>query len=612
MIEILRNTALNIIKQCIRQSIKLPVCLAAVLCGSFISFLAGQHLDFSSGRFNNSGASGKSPTPLESVQLGMPTATPSFLFPPVASYSDTTPANAELTRPDQLNLACLYEESEDTSQPSDSMAGKLYKKLAIKDSQWISGIFDLYNYTPEQAASLLGLPAEAVTTPYGLIKEFKHIQVHFYNGDGQEVSGISNTRSIISMANILCYYGALDSMEALEAYTSKLWENSHSYQVHMGGIYYCDGSCRPRQENISREGVEKETGGAAADEGSSDAVSEPGPAEALTDASLSCDDINSSQPPALEGASQVQNAKSGSQPLALQEIDQAQASESSSQPLIATTGNEDSPDDKGCITVQDGIVSNEVTAASEDGTGISEVGCPGHVDLFIHIMIKGVSEKANLYMEDPFQPSHEESNRSFRGWDETTKGWVDTLNSQDWYKLYGLNTTELLMGNPLTSSEIDVYMKMLPADTSQERRAFVKYALSSVGKIPYYWGGKPVAPGYTGNNFGSVMPPDEDGRFLKGLDCSGWINWVYWSVTGRGLGAESTGTLINSGTAIARSDLLPGDVCIRTGSVGHVVIFLGWTADGKMLCVQETTGKSNNVEVGIVTADWQSYRRIVD
>lgn len=109
-----------------------------------------------------------------------------------------------------------------------------------------------------------------------------------------------------------------------------------------------------------------------------------------------------------------------------------------------------------------------------------------------------------------------------------------------------------------------------------------------------------------------MVSPDVDGRFLKGLDCSGWINWVYWSVTGKGLGAESTSTLLSSGKAISKDQLQPGDICIRTGSMAHVVIFLGWGEDGKTLCIQETSGNINNVEVGINNSEWQSFRRIID
>ena len=186
------------------------------------------------------------------------------------------------------------------------------------------------------------------------------------------------------------------------------------------------------------------------------------------------------------------------------------------------------------------------------------------------------------------------------------------LLAQDWSRVYGLYTVDYPVKGLLNSQEIELYMSLVPEDASRQRKDFVRYALTSVGKIPYYWGGKPSAPGYTGNGFGSLTVPDEDGRLLKGLDCSGWINWVYWSVTGKGLGAQSTGTLLGCGSPVARDELLPGDICIRFNPMAHVVIFLGWTEEGNMLCIQETTGNSNNVEVGTVTSNWESYRRILE
>lgn len=172
----------------------------------------------------------------------------------------------------------------------------------------------------------------------------------------------------------------------------------------------------------------------------------------------------------------------------------------------------------------------------------------------------------------------------------------------------------LLVNRAMWTARFWLWSKALRRQTvfTWQQKDFVRYALTSVGKIPYYWGGKPSAPGYTGNGFGSLTVPDEDGRLLKGLDCSGWINWVYWSVTGRGLGAQSTSTLLGSGTPVARNELMPGDICIRLNPMAHVVVFLGWTAEGNMLCIQETTGSSNNVEVGSVTGDWESYRRILE
>ena len=66
---------------------------------------------------------------------------------------------------------------------------------------------------------------------------------------------------------------------------------------------------------------------------------------------------------------------------------------------------------------------------------------------------------------------------------------------------------------------------------------------------------------------------------MKGLDCSGWISWVYWSALGRRLPAESTDGLIGCGAAVAREDLKPGDIIVRLGEEGHVVMFLAWDLD---------------------------------
>ena len=108
------------------------------------------------------------------------------------------------------------------------------------------------------------------------------------------------------------------------------------------------------------------------------------------------------------------------------------------------------------------------------------------------------------------------------------------------------------------------------------------------------------------------MPPDVDGRTLKGLDCSGWISWIYWSVTGDHLPYEGTSGLAALGKRVSREELQPGDILIRTGADSHVVMFLGWTADGRIRCVHETSGSINNVTVGTRNAGWPYYGRLID
>lgn len=108
---------------------------------------------------------------------------------------------------------------------------------------------------------------------------------------------------------------------------------------------------------------------------------------------------------------------------------------------------------------------------------------------------------------------------------------------------FGLSASSFSTGKALTDEEIQGYLNELPADLSQQRRSIIEQALHSVGKIPYYFGGKPSSSGYEGNSFYSMVQPDYKGRIFRGLDCSGWINWVYWSATGNQPSAYSTSTL---------------------------------------------------------------------
>ena len=177
--------------------------------------------------------------------------------------------------------------------------------------------------------------------------------------------------------------------------------------------------------------------------------------------------------------------------------------------------------------------------------------------------------------------------------------------------MYGLASSEFALGNPLTPAEIASYLDLLPEDLSPERRAVITCALNSVGKIPYYYGGKPSTAGLSGNHFASVTSPDYKGRILSGLDCSGWVNWVYWTALDNRMGAASTYEIVRTGGAINSAELQPGDLLVQLGGDSHVVMFLGWNADGTILGVHES-GSASNVTVGKVHAVWPYYRAFLD
>ena len=620
-----KSDYIQVIKKYKQEILQCSALAVTVVCACTMSYMAGRY----SGRLNAPAAGSSEGGAVETTSqyIDLAPGSPSFLFPPGAACRNATPSNADMMDSQVLNLAYLYEDGADSTDPADSYAGRLYDLLALKDASWISGLYDLYNYTPQQLAALLGLPETAVTSTSGIIPEFRNISVHFVNSEQQETGSTSNAREIISIINTLHYFGILKDMKTMEDCADKLWNASHKYSVRIGGIYYCDGSCLDETADGRKDADESGTEAAGAQTAgveTADAViagSETTGAEAVEAAVAESE---------TTGAEAVEAAVAGSETTGAEAVEAVAGSETAGAETVGTAA-------AGTEAVESGAAGGEpvgsmaasaaaeaetaavasfsdassiVSGASDTGPADSSRTCPGHVDCTVLAVVKGTAEADSLFQAADTLEAVKAS--GWTGWNADTRNMAGALLAQDWSQEYGLYTVDYPVKGLLNSQEIELYMSLVPEDASRQRKDFVRYALTSVGKIPYYWGGKPSAPGYTGNGFGSLTVPDEDGRLLKGLDCSGWINWVYWSVTGKGLGAQSTGTLLGCGSPVARDELLPGDICIRFNPMAHVVIFLGWTAEGNMLCIQETTGNSNNVEVGTVTSNWESYRRILE
>ena len=274
--------------------------------------------------------------------------------------------------------------------------------------------------------------------------------------------------------------------------------------------------------------------------------------------------------------------------------------------------------------VQQSLAAEEEKQSANTETDVkSKNYCPGHVDLYVKVTIYGFEDAKGLRTVALSADDQDENEATksldaalarngWNGWTEEQMGYVQKLISQDWFKTYGLSISTINPKQPLTEEEISKYLSSLPEDISDERKAVIKFALSSVGKIPYYWGGKASAASYEKNGFGRVIEADYKGRVLRGLDCSGWVQWVYWSAIGNRLnGASSTATLIGEGQKIKRSELQPGDIVVRVGADSHVVMFLQWAGNGNMIVIHENSG-ANNVSVSEVTANYPYYRKLID
>ncbi|MFR1895200.1 NlpC/P60 family protein [Hungatella sp.] len=530
-----------------------------------------------------------------------------------------------------LNLAYLYPEGADRTDAQNSLAGQILRELSVKDSEWLASIYDLSNRKPAEAAAKLGLPADRVRGLYNpldesqtednpdswLLSEWSRIDMVFTDENGNRIMADSNIKEIMAMANTYFYYTDPEDSDAFLNYVLNLWDKSHSIHYSIGEVYYCDGCL----EEASGDTEASEAAGTAGsgenpENASGDGLTGSEEAQSGADgtAAASASDHSQATPETAEIGAGVPSA---SEATALGEDNRTGSgmAEGAAEAVEQETKAEIGPG----IALMEASKAAETETAEEtdkeeerdkEENASDEVS--GHVDLHITAAVAGASSSEKSLFSIAEEVTAAEQEAGFPGWTEEHKNAVLELAAQDWKAAYGLTVSSTYISNPLSQSETEYYLSLLPADTSLERRRLIRYALSSVGKVPYYWGGKPSAPDYDGNHFGSLAAADEKGRTMKGLDCSGWISWVYWSALGKRLPAESTDGLANCGTAVARADLKPGDIIVRLGDEGHVVMFLAWESEDRMKVVHESSGSVNNVTVSTMQASWPYYRKLID
>lgn len=163
---------------------------------------------------------------------------------------------------------------------------------------------------------------------------------------------------------------------------------------------------------------------------------------------------------------------------------------------------------------------------------------------------------------------------------------------------------------PLTDEELIAFVER--QNCNETRKHILSTALSLVGKIPYFWGGKsdagwndewntPKVVTATGSSAtGTILP--------YGLDCSGFTDWVFKTAMGVSIKAGSWNQWDNS-YAITEAELLPGDLGFMavpgTVPVNHVLIYAGKNEDGAQMWVHCTSGSG----VVLNSPDYVSYYR---
>ena len=149
-------------------------------------------------------------------------------------------------------------------------------------------------------------------------------------------------------------------------------------------------------------------------------------------------------------------------------------------------------------------------------------------------------------------------------------------------------------------------LENLPDDLSPEREAVIRHALTLVGKVNYFWGGKSLALGWD-SRWGTTQKVTAAGSSSTGtyrpygMDCSGFVDWVFYNasggeyIIGHGGGAASQHTYC---TPISWSEAQPGDLVFYP-SDSHVGIVGGRDANGNLLIIHCASGANNVVITGL-------------
>ncbi len=162
---------------------------------------------------------------------------------------------------------------------------------------------------------------------------------------------------------------------------------------------------------------------------------------------------------------------------------------------------------------------------------------------------------------------------------------------------YAQMLSELIGAMDITGNNVEISdaalrdtLDNLPEAVSEKRKATVKTAFSLVGKVSYFWGGKSSAIGWD-SRWGTPKKVTAAGSNTTGmtipygLDCSGFVDWVFNNtfgvVVGHGGGARSQYSYCRK---ISWAEAEPGDLVFYP-DLGHVGIVAGYDGEGNVLIV---------------------------
>lgn len=158
--------------------------------------------------------------------------------------------------------------------------------------------------------------------------------------------------------------------------------------------------------------------------------------------------------------------------------------------------------------------------------------------------------------------------------------------------------------NTVTTDAKEV-LRNLPKDLSPERRRVVETACSLVGKVNYFWGGKSLTIGWD-SRWGTLQKVTASGNSATGtfrpygLDCSGFVDWVFYNATdGTYYPGHGGGAIMQhrSCTPVSWEDAQPGDLAFYPDD-SHVGIVAGYDESGDLLIIHCASGYNDVVIAG--------------
>ena len=458
------------------------------------------------------------------------------------------------------------EEKEVEEEPPKTAAFQIYEKLQNRYAVFNQTLNNICNTNPVYIVrenqydgwSIIGKYNPEVSSHKKgkrhtyFIQNFTNANMYFFDGDGNPIEDDNNIKDIMSMASVYTYFKDPYDTKTFLRYCYDLFDNSYSYVASISEVYYCSGCIHYDEPEIEAD-------------------------------------------------------------ITLEKIkDTHETQKVLPKDIPYKAGKLTRMDDKS-YTVTDGNYENYVKNIYEGEHNSYNNYCPGHVDLNLYVTVLTLDSSYGLpSIDNNFGNRGINYTSNWHGWNARTINYARNLFYKDWEKEYGIGISYVNLVKPLTREEINYYLNRLDPNLSENRKKVIETALRSVGRIPYYYGGKTSRYGFENTGFGTKVPADYKGRCLKGLDCSGWVNWVYGTTFNKYIiKTEGTAKLATEGTKITRKELLPGDIIVRPGIDSHVMMFLEWADDGKMTVIHEN-GSVNNVSIGTFDAYYPYYRRILN